>query len=267
IFFALLFSVSIILVIVRYVQKQIVSPVECLCTIADSVAAGNAEEMTGSNRDDEIGILYSAFSNVIDGIKEQTKVLTAVAGGDFSQSLPARSEHDVLVQSINSMTMLLNKTIVAINEVAVGVAGNAEQVAEGAQELSDGVSQQAADVAALLTVLQSATKETKQSAKDAQFANEIAQKTGNAVAVSQEKMHTAVNTMLHIEEQSKSIVEVVKTIDDIARQTNLLALNAAIEAARAGAAGKGFAVVANEVRELAKKSLDSAKITAELVQS
>ncbi|MEG2013032.1 MAG: methyl-accepting chemotaxis protein, partial [Anaerovoracaceae bacterium] len=35
--------------------------------------------------------------------------------------------------------------------------------------------------------------------------------------------------MLHIEEQSRSIVEVVKTIDDIARQTNLLALNAAIE--------------------------------------
>lgn len=267
IFFALVFSVSIIWAMVRYVEKQIVSPVECLCKIADGVAAGNAEVMTGSNRDDEIGILYSAFSNVIDGIKEQTKVLTAVAGGDFSHSLLERSKHDVLVQSINSMTMLLNKTIVAINEVAGGVAGNAEQVAEGAQELSDGVSKQAADVDTLLTVLQSAIEKMRQSAEDAQFTNKIAQKAENAVADSQEKMHTAVDTMLHIQEQSRKIVEVVKTIDDIARQTNLLALNASIEAARAGDAGKGFNVVANEVTALAKKSSDAAKITAVLVES
>ncbi|MDD2971905.1 MAG: methyl-accepting chemotaxis protein [Lachnospiraceae bacterium] len=267
IFFALLFSVAIIMTMVRYVQKEIVSPVESLCTIADSVAAGNAEEMTGSDRDDEIGILYSAFSNVIDGIKEQTKVLTAVAEGDFSHFLPERSEHDVLVQSINSMTMLLNKTIVAINEVATGVAGNAGQVAAGAQGLSEGVSKQAADITTLLTILQTAIEKTKQGTEDAQYADKIAMEAGNAVTDSQEKMRTAVDTMVQIEQQSKEIVAVVKTIDDIARQTNLLALNAAIEAAHAGEAGKGFAVVANEVKELAKKSSDSAKMTAELVQA
>lgn len=267
IIFALLFSVAIILTMVRYVEKQIVSPVESLCTIADCVAAGNADVVTDSNRNDEIGILYGAFSNVIDGIKEQTKLLTAVAGGDFSHSLQERSEQDVLVQSINSMTMLLNRTIVTINEVAAGVADNAEQVAAGAQELSEGVSKQEADVTTLLMVLQSATQKTKQSAEDAQFANEIAIKAGNAVADSQIKMNTTVDTMFQIEEQSRKIVEVVKTIDDIARQTNLLALNAAIEAARAGDAGKGFSVVANEVTALAKKSSDSAKITAELIKS
>ena len=267
IIFALLFSVAIILTMVRYVEKQIVSPVESLCTIADCVAAGNADVVTDSNRNDEIGILYGAFSNVIDGIKEQTKLLTAVAGGDFSHSLQERSEQDVLVQSISSMTMLLNRTIVTINEVAAGVADNAEQVAAGAQELSEGVSKQEADVTTLLMVLQSATQKTKQSAEDAQFANEIAIKAGNAVADSQIKMNTTVDTMFQIEEQSRKIVEVVKTIDDIARQTNLLALNAAIEAARAGDAGKGFSVVANEVTALAKKSSDSAKITAELIKS
>ncbi len=53
---------------------------------------------------------------------------------------------------------------------------------------------------------------------------------------------------------SKTISEIVSTINGISEQTNLLALNAAIEAARAGDVGRGFAVVADEVRNLAANS-------------
>ncbi|SHH31782.1 Methyl-accepting chemotaxis protein [Caloranaerobacter azorensis DSM 13643] len=59
--------------------------------------------------------------------------------------------------------------------------------------------------------------------------------------------------------KSKLIIDIVNSINDIAKRTNLLALNAAIESARAGEAGRGFAVVAEEIRGLSEDTTESLK--------
>ena len=97
------------------------------------------------------------------------------------------------------------------------------------------------------------------------MANDIARKAAVHTQQGKKQLTQMVNAMISINDSSKQIEGIVRSIDDIAFQTNILALNAAVEAARAGSAGQGFGIVANEVRSLASKSAQAAKDTSALI--
>jgi methyl-accepting chemotaxis protein len=107
---------------------------------------------------------------------------------------------------------------------------------------------------------------TKQNAENAKQADGLMQEANQTVSQANSSMGELKGSMEEISKASEETSKIIKTIDEIAFQTNLLALNAAVEAARAGEAGAGFAVVAEEVRNLALRSADAAKNTAELIE-
>lgn len=76
-----------------------------------------------------------------------------------------------------------------------------------------------------------------------------------------ELMVRVTENMRSITDCASQMTEIISLIDGIAFQTNILALNAAVEAARAGDRGKGFSVVAGEVRNLAHRSAEAAKVS------
>jgi methyl-accepting chemotaxis protein len=151
---------------------------------------------------------------------------------------------------------------------ASGQIDNAStQVSQGSQQLASGASEQASNLEEISSNLEELTSMSIQNSENsAEIKRLMEGEVAEVYSIINARVAEMGETMAATVEASNEMAKVIKSIDEIAFQTNLLALNAAVDAARAGEAGKGFAVVAEEVRNLAQRSADAAKNTAQLIQ-
>lgn len=225
-------------------------------------------------RQDEIGILSEATISIVDCLQEVIGdidyLLGEMANGNFNVKTRGdelyRGDIFEVLKSIRKINRGLSRTLSQINTAAEQVSAGAEQVSSGAQALAQGATEQASAVQELSATVAEINSGVQQNSAAAKEAMDKANKAGEQVTLSDQKMEELRQAMTTILEGHQEIGQIIATIENIAFQTNILALNAAVEAARAGTAGKGFAVVADEVRNLASKSDQAAKQTKELIE-
>ena len=140
------------------------------------------------------------------------------------------------------------------------------EVSKASQRLAEGAREQAASLEETSSSLEEIATVTKRNAENAQQAKESSHMARSSAESGLAEMENMIDAMAEIHKSGDKIAKIIRTIDEIAFQTNILALNAAVEAARAGEAGLGFAVVADEVRNLARRSADAARETAEIIE-
>ncbi len=228
---------------------------------------GNAEAFRGAYQDIVQGV-NRTLDEVMGPINEAAGVMEKLAGKDITARVTGdyKGDHAKIKQSLNLAVENLDK---ALQQVAIGadqVASASAQVSSGGQSLSQGASEQASSLEEVSSSLQEMSSMTKQNSLNAREANGVAVAASESAQKGVESMSRMSSAINQIKTSSDATARIVKTIDEIAFQTNLLALNAAVEAARAGDAGKGFAVVAEEVRNLAMRSAEAAKNTANLIE-
>jgi methyl-accepting chemotaxis protein len=241
--------------------------VKTMKDIADGDLSAN---IPARDPQDEIGPALSQTIETLRSliIEDGGKVLHAAAAKDLSQRLTRtyKGEYARMKDNINTLVQNLDNSISQVSEAVDQVASASGQISQGAQSLAEGANEQASSLEEVSSSLEEMSSMTKQNANNSNQAKSLAFEARDAANEGDASMKKMAEAIREIKTSSDNTAKIIKTIDDIAFQTNLLALNAAVEAARAGEAGKGFAVVAEEVRNLAMRSAEAAKNTANMIE-
>lgn len=230
-------------------------------------------------------ILSTRINGSIYYILRQLKKLS---DGDLTVHLTSKSKDEIklLADGVNSMADSMKALITNVTEASNALALAAEQVSASSEtfvmtaediqgaisEIESGVTHLDENSDDCLTQMDtlsgkigavtegtqeiiSLTQSTSTSINDGISSMSVLTDSAKKTSEITDNVIRAIETL---SDKSRSIGQIVESINSIARETNLLSLNASIEAARAGESGRGFAVVAEQIRQLADQSSQSA---------
>lgn len=250
-----------------FITTTIRNPLVELAKAAKKVSAGEVDvDITPSKIDNEVGALVDGFQAMIANLKKQAEVLGKIADGDFTVSYQPSSQNDVVGNAIVRLIEDNNTAFSKIRNAAEQIDNGSSQIASASQTLAQGSSEQASAIQQITASVTDIANKTKDNARKASEVNDIVIRAKSDADEGNRYMKEMIVAMHEINESSENIQKIIKVIDDIAFNTNILALNATVEAARAGEQGKGFAVVAEEVRNLAGRSAEASRQTAEMIE-
>ena len=244
--------------LVMMVRRRVCKPIVDLTATMSRLAGGDvSDDISGSERDDEIGAMAAAVrvfkENMIKADRlaaekdadNEIKMRRARVLDELTRAFETKVSE--LVGGLSSASSVMEETAQSMSSTASATNRQAGVVAAASEQTSANVQ-----------MVASATEELTSSV--AEIGRQVAQSTEIA-ARAVESARRSGDTARSLADGAQKIGDVVTLIQTIAAQTNLLALNATIEAARAGDAGRGFAVVASEVKSLAGQT---AKATTEI---
>ncbi|MDR1612873.1 MAG: methyl-accepting chemotaxis protein [Planctomycetota bacterium] len=261
----------VVVLIAIWMAWHISRPIKSMAGYMSRLAIGDAITADVSapalKRGDEIGLLARSLNDLIAARRDELDLANSLAKGDYTRTIPLRSDMDRLGKAFNAMVGINKNALSQVNQATEEVGFGVEAMSDVSVSLSQGVQTSETVIKEISETAEMVDRQAQENAVNARGANALAVAGSNAAHRGYESVTQLAAAMSEIRDAGKQIASIVKIIDGIAFQTNLLALNASVEAARAGRQGKGFSVVADEVRNLATRSAEAAHETDDMVAS
>jgi methyl-accepting chemotaxis protein len=130
-----LLAIGLGLTIAYYTARSVTVPLDKMIEVACDISqSGDLNQKIDTSGEDEIGALARAFQELVEYLKEMSRVSAAIARGDLTVEGRPRSEHDTLAKAYSEMVQGLRAIVRQVRDGASQVAAGSEQVASASEE-------------------------------------------------------------------------------------------------------------------------------------
>lgn len=266
----IIFFIIIIAIIIsgNIFSTYLCNPIRKLADIGKDISHGKiSDEIQQNSRHREINALQNSFRELLETFRGQADSIQKLSNGDFSITVTPKSDDDVVGNALNTLVTQNHNAFANMSLAAEQIAQGSYKIADASKNLADGATAQASAIEQITASVSKIADKSKNNAAEVNDVQKLIIDADSAIRSANEKMQEMMTAMKEIKSGSEDIQKIIKVIDDIAFNTNILALNASVEASRAGEHGKGFVVVAEEVRNLAGRSAEASKQTADMIEN
>jgi len=200
-------SMGILAILLMWVATRLIlgRPLKSLVRTSEALAVGDVEQRINFNSSDEIGTLASAYSKVVDYMKEMAAVSQRMASGDLTAEVKPRSEKDVLGNAFSQLTAQQRELIGKVKASAANVSEASKQLTKAAEQTAQATQQITS------TIQQVASGASEQSTSLQQTAGSVEQLTRaiDQIAEGSQEQAKAIDATTRVVEKVSVAIEAV----------------------------------------------------------
>ncbi len=262
----ILFGITgVVVIFLMWVATRVIMglPLKSLVKISKALAEGDVDQQINIESSDEIGTLASAYSKVVDYMKEMAAVSQRMASGDLTVEVKPRSDRDTLGKAFSQLVAKQRELIGKVKSVAGNVseaskqltkaaeqtaqatqqiASTIQQVAKGAAEQSNALQQTAGSVEQLSAAIDQIAEGSQEQSKGVDEATRLVKRVSTSIAGVSDNAKAGANvwqsTAISARDGARMTHDTVAGMDKVKKAMDQVSLRVTDLGERSGEIGK-----------------------------